>query len=70
LEVPVQTVPLPLIAPGVVSGDSTVTDRLDADVVPQVFVAVTVRVPPAGPAVAVMELSVGVPVQPFGNVQV
>jgi hypothetical protein len=40
-----------------------------AEDVPQAFEAVTVTVPPAGPAVAVMEEVVEVPVQPSGNVQ-
>jgi hypothetical protein len=70
LEVPVQTVPLPPMAPGAVNGDSTVTGLLDADVVPHVFVAVTARVPPVEPAVAVMEVVVEAPVHPTGSVQV
>jgi hypothetical protein len=58
------------MALGVVNGDSTATGMLDADVVPHVFVAVTARVPPAEPAVAVMEVVFEVPDHPSGSVQV
>jgi hypothetical protein len=69
-DVPVQTVSLPLMAPGVESGDSTVTGMLDTDVVPQPFEALTVTVPPVTPAVTVMEVVVEAPVHPPGRVQV
>jgi hypothetical protein len=58
------------MAPGVVNGDSTAIGLLDADVVPHVFEAVTMTVPPADPAVAVMEVVVEAPVHPSGSVQV
>jgi hypothetical protein len=69
VEVPVQTVSLPLMDPGA-GGDPTHAVRLAAADVPQAFVAVTVRVPPAGPAVTEMESVMDVPVQPPGNAQV
>jgi hypothetical protein len=54
-------------AEGVVPTD---TDSPDAGDGPQTFEADTVTVPPAGPAVAVMEEVVDVPVHPPGSVHV
>jgi hypothetical protein len=65
----VQTVALPLMDPSVGSTASTDTVRLAAGETPQAFEAVTVTVPPVGPAVAVMEFVVEAPVHPPGNVQ-
>jgi hypothetical protein len=67
--VPAQAVSLPVIDPGA-GGGPTQTARKAAGDVPQAFVAATVMVPPAGPAAAVMEPVVEVPVQPPGSVQV
>jgi hypothetical protein len=49
--------------------DVTVTARLAAGEVPQALLAVTVRIPPADPAVAVIRKLSVVPIHPAGNVQ-
>jgi hypothetical protein len=67
---PTQTVPLPLGDAGAESGLRTSTARLVAGEVPQPLRAVTAMVPPAVPAVAVMEVVVEAPVHPPGSVQV
>jgi hypothetical protein len=67
---PVQTVARPLMAPGAEGTALADTVRLAAADVPQAFVAATVTVPPAEPAVTVMEVVVEAPVQPPGSVQV
>jgi hypothetical protein len=48
----------------------TATAKLAAGEAPQAFEAVTVKFPPAEPAVAVIELEVEVPDHPPGSVQV
>jgi hypothetical protein len=55
--------------PGAGGGPPTSTARLAAEL-PQPFKAVTVTIPPAGPAVTVMEFVAEAPVQPSGSVQV
>jgi hypothetical protein len=49
---------------------ATETSRLAAGEDPQAFLALTIRLPPVAPAVAVMEFAVEVPVHPSGSVQV
>jgi hypothetical protein len=66
----VQTLALPLIAPGVEGAALADTGRLAAEDIPQAFDAATVTVPPAGPAVAVIVVVAEAPVQPSGSVQV
>jgi hypothetical protein len=66
--VPAQAVSLPMMAPGA-GGGPTHAARLAAGDIPQAFVAATVTLPPAGPAVAVMEVLLEIPVHPPGNVQ-
>jgi hypothetical protein len=68
-EAPVQTVALPLMAPGAKGGAPADTGRLAAEDVPQPFDAATVSVPLVEPAVAVMDAVVEVPDHPPGNVQ-
>ena len=65
--VPAQMVTGPLIAPGVAGILSTVTTKLAAVLVPQLFVAVTEIVPDVPLSVAEILLVVDVPVQPAGN---
>jgi len=64
---------VPVIVPGVAGADITVTARALAELVPQLFPAVTLILPfcPAEPVVTVIEV-VPVPeviVQPVGTVQ-
>jgi hypothetical protein len=70
---PGQTVVVPVIIPGVAgAAELTLTARLPAALVPQLFVAVTVIFPfcPAEPEVTVIEVPVlFVIVQPVGTTQ-
>jgi hypothetical protein len=68
VEVPVQTVSLPLMATGLEGTNSTDTARMEAGEDPQGFEAVTLTFPPAAPAVAVMEGMAETPFHPAGNV--
>ena len=69
LFVPLQTVALPLIAPGVAGTVFTVTESVCAEEFPQELVAVTLIVP-LEPEVALIVFVVLVPLHPPGNVQV
>ena len=62
---------LPLMAPGWAGTEQlTATDKVLAALEPQLLFAFTEIVPPADPAVAVIEVVVEVPLQPEGNVHV
>jgi hypothetical protein len=71
LEDPAQTLPLPLIVPGVAGIEAEeVTARLRTVEEPQALFAVTVIFPLVAPAVGLIEFVVELPVQPPGNVHV
>lgn len=70
MEVPEQTVALPVIVPGVAGTGFTFIANVCAREEPQELFAVTVMFPLVEPAVALMELVTDVPVQPDGNVHV
>ena len=70
LELPEQTVALPVMDPGVVGTPVIVTANACAADVPHALVAVTEILPPVALAVVVIDVVVDVPVQPPGNVHV
>ena len=68
--VPEQIVVAPVIALGVSGAEFTVIACVEAELAPQLFVAVTETLPLVVLAVALIELLVLAPVQPKGKVQV
>ena len=64
---PLQTEIRPVIVPGVVGAELTVTGSIAAEELPQELLAVTETVPPPEPAVPNMVLVVDEPVQPTGR---
>jgi hypothetical protein len=69
MELPAQTVSLPLMDAGVDGVARTLTARVSAGESPQAFEAATVTFPPVAPALAWMEFVLELPVQPPGKVQ-
>jgi hypothetical protein len=69
-ELPLHTLLLPLMEAGAEGFSLMVTARVSGGEEPQPLQAVTAMVPPAVPAVAVMEVVFELPVQPGGRVQV
>lgn len=67
---PAHGLALPVMLPGVAGIFVTVTFKVCAEEGPQVLLAVTLIVPPALPAVALIEFVVDAPVQPTGKVHV
>ena len=64
---PVHTAVFPEIVPGCAGKAATVTVSGCAVLLPHVLLAVTEMVPPADPAVAVIELVIELPVHPVGT---
>ena len=64
---PLQTVAVPVIAPGVAGAEPNDTTSVAGLELPQVLLAVTETVPPLEPATVFIVLVVDVPVQPTGS---